>query len=81
SAEELQQMYEWTQPDVAIPVHGETEHMEANRQVADRAGVSRQLCGRNGDLFMIAPTKAIRRNAFNVGRLTLEGSRLVPVSE
>ena len=81
SATELQQMYEWAQPDVAIPVHGEAEHLEANIRVASRAGVDRQLCGRNGDLFMIAPTKAIRRQAFDVGRLTLEGSKLVPVSE
>lgn len=81
SAEELHQMYEWVKPDVAIPVHGEVEHLEANSKVASRAGIARQLCGRNGDLFMIAPTKAIRRNAFDVGRLTLEGSKLVPVSE
>jgi len=81
SAVELQTMYEWAKPDVVIPVHGEAEHLEANVQVASRAGINRQLCGRNGDLFMIAPTKAIRRGAFDVGRLTLEGTKLVPVGE
>jgi ribonuclease J len=81
SAEELHQMYQWAQPDIAIPVHGEAEHLEANVKVANSAGVSRQLCGRNGDLFVIAPNKAIRRNAFTVGRLALQGSKLVPVCE
>jgi len=27
--DELKRMYQWTQPDVVIPVHGETEHMDA----------------------------------------------------
>ena len=80
AADELRTMYEWTQPDVAIPVHGEAEHLQANVRIASEAGISRQLCGENGDLFMIAPTKAIRRNAFPVGRLTLQGSKLIPVT-
>ncbi len=80
AADELRTMYEWVQADVAIPVHGEQVHLEANVKVASDAGISRQLCGENGDLFMIAPTKAIRRNAFPVGRLTLQGSKLIPVT-
>lgn len=78
AADELRTMYEWVQPQVAIPVHGEAQHLQANVQIASDAGVSRQLCGENGDLFTIAPTKSIRRNAFNVGRLTLQGTKLIP---
>ncbi len=79
AADELRTMYEWVQPDVAIPVHGEAEHLQANVKIASESGIDRQLCGENGDLFMIAPTKAIRRKAFSVGRLTLQGSKLIPV--
>jgi len=68
-AEELRQLYQWVQPELLIPVHGEEEHMNAQTELARREGVSRQLTGKNGDLFMIAPNKAIRRDAIHSGRL------------
>ena len=34
-----------------IIVHGEPAHMQTNAALAKRAGVPRQLVGRNGDLF------------------------------
>ncbi len=79
AADELRTMYDWVQPKVAIPVHGEEEHMLANVQIAADAGIPQQLRGTNGDLFVIAPQRSIRRNAFNAGRLALQGSKLVPV--
>jgi len=48
---------------------GEAEHMNAQSQLAQREGISRQLTGKNGDLFMIAPNKAIRRDVIRSGRL------------
>ena len=72
-------MYGWIKPDVLIPVHGEPEHMQANVAIAKEVGIERQLSGENGDLFTIAPNKSIRRNAFPVGRLTLQGNKLVSV--
>ena len=81
AASDLEAMYEWVKPDLVIPVHGEPEHMQANTELAKRSGVPRQIQGTNGDLFMIAPNKAIRRNAVPVGRLTLHGKKLVAVSE
>jgi len=67
--DELKRMYQWTQPDVVIPVHGETEHMDAQVDVAKEAGVPRRLSGNNGDLFVLSPNKAVRREAAKVGRL------------
>ena len=69
---ELRDLYSWIRPDVAIPVHGESDHMLANAQLADEVGVSRQLRGENGDLFMLAPQVGIRRGATPVGRLGLD---------
>ena len=81
AAEDLETMYEWVKPDLVIPVHGEAEHMQANTELAKKSGVPRQIQGTNGDLFIIAPNKAIRRNAVPVGRLTLQGRKLVAVNE
>jgi ribonuclease J len=77
--DELRDMYRWVQPEIAIPVHGEAEHMQANADIAREVGVPRQMIGSNGDLFMIAPQRGIRRAAAPVGRLGLEGHRLVAV--
>jgi len=77
--EELRDMYRWVAPEVAIPVHGEAEHMQANAALARREGVPRALTGVNGDLFMLAPQRGIRRAAARVGRLGLDRDQLVAV--
>ncbi len=79
SASELRTYYDWIKPDMLIPVHGEPHHMQANAQIAAEAGIPHQLHGENGDLFVIAPQKEIRRSAFHAGRLALQGTKLVPV--
>ena len=75
--DELADMYRWVKPRIAIPVHGEAEHMEANAALARSVGVPRQMTGSNGDLFMLAPVPGIRRNAAPVGRLGLEEGKLI----
>ena len=77
--DELEDMYRWVQPAIAIPVHGEPEHLRGNAALADSVGVPRQMTGENGDLFMLAPVKGIRRQAVPVGRLGLLDRQLVPV--
>ncbi|MHA7879974.1 MAG: ribonuclease J [Saccharospirillum sp.] len=77
--DELKQMYQWVQPKVAIPVHGEAAHMAANAAIARDQGVPRQLTGRNGDLFYIAPVPGVRRKAVPVGRLGWDRDALIPV--
>lgn len=70
-AEELRQMYRWVKPGLAIPVHGEARHMQANASIAEREGVPEQLVGENGDLFDVVNRRLIR-NAAPVGRLWLD---------
>ncbi|MBN45041.1 MULTISPECIES: ribonuclease J [unclassified Methylophaga] len=68
ASEELKTMYQWVQPQCAIPVHGELMHMKANAKIAKASGVRRQLLGQNGDLFYISPVNGIRRGAVKTGR-------------
>lgn len=78
TAEELRDMYGWLQPRLAIPVHGEATHMQANAEVARAAGVRQTLVGENGDLFRIAPYVAHEPDWAPNGRLGIEGGRLLP---
>lgn len=80
SQDELALLYEWTKPDLVIPVHGEPEHMEAQVEVAKLCGIPRRLNGKNGDLFVLAPNKAIRRNATPAGRLGLGSKSLEKIA-
>ena len=69
--EDLLDMYGYVKPKLAIPVHGESEHMRANASIAKTAGVSSQMVGRNGDLFQIAPSFSLKRGAAKVGRIEI----------
>lgn len=79
ASEELEAMYGWVRPDIAIPVHGEAEHMRVHGEIARSAGASRSLLGRNGDLFMIRPVPGIRRQVVETGRLGWQRGELVRV--
>lgn len=77
--DELRAMYQWVQPEVAIPVHGEAEHMDVHAGLARDCGVPKSLLGRNGDLFMIRPVPGMRRQVAEVGRLGWEKGELLRV--
>ena len=77
--DDLTTLYDWVRPRTVVPVHGEPVHLEAQGRLAKGAGVPRQLVGRNGDLFMISPQRAIRRGAVSTGRLGVEREQLVSV--
>jgi ribonuclease J len=78
--EELADMYRWVKPRVAIPVHGEAAHMQANAELARAIGVPAQMLGANGDLFMLAPQRGVRRGAAHAGRLGLEHNSLIKLA-
>jgi len=67
--EELRTLYGWIRPAALIPVHGEAEHMDAQITLARDFGIATGLNGRNGDLFMLAPNRGVRRAAAVAGRL------------
>ena len=70
-ADELAAMYGWLRPRLAVPVHGEQRHMQANARIAKASGVPLSLTGNNGDLFYLAPQPGVRRRAARSGRLRL----------
>jgi ribonuclease J len=73
-AEELSKLYSWVQPQIAVPVHGEREHLLANASIARRAGIKRQLTGKNGDVFILSEPSGVRPNQVVSGRIAIEQS-------
>ena len=78
--EELETLYKWVQPEIAIPVHGEEVHMRAHAGLAKGVGVPRSLTGRNGDLFMLRPVPGMQRQKVSTGRLGWQKGKLIPVT-
>ncbi|MDP2713313.1 ribonuclease J [Rheinheimera sp.] len=68
---ELDLLYRWVQPQIAVPVHGEAAHLAANATVAKAAGVPQQLTGLNGDLFVLAPTPRLWPGFAKTGRIAI----------
>ena len=77
--DELGDLYQWIQPDVVIPVHGESTHMDAQADFAKQMGIDRRLVGQNGDLFTLAPGKSLRRGAVETGRWGHNGKAMVKI--
>lgn len=69
--QDLSDMYDWVSPKVAIPVHGEAQHLSANANIAKQQGIEKQLVGSNGDLFQLAPTIKLIKDAVKVGRIDI----------
>ena len=52
---ELKRMYEWTRPNIVVPVHGEAAHLVAQGSLAATSGVPNVAQVRNGDMLRLAP--------------------------
>lgn len=76
---ELEQMYGWIKPEIAIPVHGEARHLKRHARFARALGVAQAVAPRNGDIIRLAPGKAEVVDQVPAGRLVLDGSYILPV--
>jgi ribonuclease J len=79
--EELAQMYRWTRPRIAVPVHGELRHMSEHARLAKSLQVPEALVPQNGQLFRLAPGPAELIDEVPAGRVHLDGRVLVGEGE
>ncbi|HEY6670667.1 MAG TPA: ribonuclease J [Methyloceanibacter sp.] len=70
---ELEQLYGWVKPTVAIPMHGEGRHLEAHARLAERLGVEQVVRARNGTMVRLLPGPAAIIDEVPVGRLYRDG--------
>ncbi|MCY4231773.1 MAG: ribonuclease J [Alphaproteobacteria bacterium] len=75
--DELRRMYGWIRPKAAIPVHGEFHHLRAHAELARGCGVDTVAEIEDGILLRIAQGGVEQLGDIRVGRLGLDGGRLV----
>ena len=76
---DLKQLYEWVRPRYSVPVHGEWRHLSAHAELAQEMGI-RPILLENGDILSLAPGRADVVDSAPVGRLAVDGGRLVPLN-
>jgi len=79
--DELSEMYRWTRPRIAVPVHGELRHMSEHARLAKSLQVPEALVPRNGQLYRLAPGPAELIDEVPSGRIHLDGRVLVAEGE
>ena len=75
---ELEAMYGWIKPAIAIPVHGERRHMEEHARLARLWGVPDAVVPINGSAIRLAPGTPRIVSHEKVGRLVLDGDVILP---
>ena len=82
---ELQRMYEWVRPQIAIPAHGEALHLAEHAAFARAQGVPHVIKARNGDVVLIADAHGTEAagviDDVPHGRLLKDGNLLVPFND
>ena len=71
---ELEQMYEWTRPQIGIPVHGEAAHLSAQAELMGEAGIPTVLPIRDGDMVRLAGGEVEVTGQVPVGRIYKDGN-------
>ena len=79
--DEMEQMYRWMRPRIAIPVHGEARHLHAHQRLARQMGVPEVPLIANGDLVRLAPGEAKVIDRVPVGRIAVEDDDLVEAND
>jgi ribonuclease J len=74
---ELEQMYRWVRPQIAIPVHGEPYHLAEHAALAKRMGVGQVILATDGDVIRLAPGEPDLVDELPAGRLYKDGMLLV----
>ena len=76
--DELKRMYALVRPRFTVPVHGEWRHLSAHAALAHEIGVTPILV-EDGDILSLAPGRPEVVDSAPVGRLVVDGNRLVPL--
>ena len=76
--DELRKLYKLVRPRFTVPVHGEWRHLSAHAALAQEAQVTPILI-EDGDILRLSPGRPEVTDSAPVGRLVLDGGRLVPL--
>lgn len=77
--DELRRLYRLVRPRIAVPTHGEYRHLAEHARLAEEAGAESVLL-EDGDVLRLAPSGPRVIDQAEVGRLAVDGERLLPLS-
>ena len=77
--DELRRLYALVRPTYAVPVHGEWRHLSAHAALAKEAGAT-PIMMEDGDILTLSNNRPSVTDSAPVGRLALDGNRLVPLN-
>jgi ribonuclease J len=78
---ELEDLYGWVRPRIAVPVHGEALHLAEHAALARKVGVPQALTCSNGDVVRLAPGPASIVDEVPQGRLYRDGRLIVDAEQ
>jgi ribonuclease J len=78
---EVAQMYAWVRPKIAIPAHGEAQHLAEHARFAKKSGVAHVVKAGNGDLVQLAPGTPSIVNETGHGRVYKDGNVVVSAKD
>jgi ribonuclease J len=78
---ELEKMYAWVRPKIAVPAHGEPLHLTEHAAFARAQGVPQVLRAFDGDLIRFAPGDVSALGKVTSGRRLKDGVILLPADQ
>jgi ribonuclease J len=76
--DELKRLYELVKPKIAVPVHGEWRHMNEHANLAEKLGADAFVI-EDGDVLRLGPGAPDVVESVPVGKLAVDGDRLLPL--
>ncbi|MGH7068058.1 MAG: ribonuclease J [Acetobacteraceae bacterium] len=76
--DELRRLYRLVKPELAVPVHGEWRHLTQHAGLAQELGI-RPILLEDGEILQVAPGVPKITDTAPVGRLVVDGARLIPL--
>ena len=77
--DELRHLYNLVKPKFSVPVHGVWRHLSAHAALAKEGGATPILL-EDGDILSLSPGRPEVVDSAPVGRLALDGNRVVPLN-
>jgi ribonuclease J len=78
---ELEELYGWVRPRIAVPVHGEALHLAEHAALARKIGVPQTVVCSNGDVVRLAPGPARVVDEVPQGRLYKDGRLIIDAEQ
>ncbi|MDE0723358.1 MAG: ribonuclease J [Alphaproteobacteria bacterium] len=78
SQKDIAKMYNLVRPQVAIPVHGEYQHLKAHAEFAKKCGVFEQFIIMNGQKIILGPDQPeVDKTEYRYGRNYVDGMNIL----